>query len=244
VRFAGRTALVTGGARGIGAATVRRLAAEGAAVIIGDLNQEQAAELAAELGGQSLACPLDVGDSASWAELADVVADRFGGLDVIVNNAYLRVISPAADLAEDEWNRQIAVSLGSIYHSVRAFLPTLRERRGCMVNVSSVHALAGWPGHPAYAAAKGGMLALTRQLAVEYGPAVRFNAVVPGSIRTPIWDGLDESELSEAAAKTALGRLGRADEVAAAAAFLASEDASYITGAALLVDGGLMARRP
>jgi glucose 1-dehydrogenase len=242
-RFDGRTALVTGGASGIGAATVRRLVAEGAAVVIGDVDQEKAAELAAAVGGHVVACRLDVAVSDSWAELAAVVAERFGGLDVVVNNAFYRVVSPAADLAEDEWERQIAVGLGAIYHSVRALLPMLRQRHGCMVNVSSVHALAGWLGHPAYAAAKGGMLSLTRQLAVEYGPEVRFNAVLPGSILTPVWDGLDESELSKAADRTALGRLGRAEEVAAAVVFLASDDASYITGSSLLVDGGLMASR-
>jgi NAD(P)-dependent dehydrogenase (short-subunit alcohol dehydrogenase family) len=136
------------------------------------------------------------------------------------------------------WDRQLAVCLTGAFLGVRACLSDLNKSGGSIVIISSVHALVGMPGHPAYAAAKGGLIALGRQLAVEYGPGVRVNSVLPGPIRTAAWDDVTETDLRRSVAATVAGRLGDPAEVAAAVAFLASDDASFITGTTLLVDGG------
>jgi NAD(P)-dependent dehydrogenase (short-subunit alcohol dehydrogenase family) len=136
------------------------------------------------------------------------------------------------------WDRQLAVNLTGTFLGVRACLPYLRERRGSVVVVSSVHAVVGLPGHPAYAAAKGGLTALTRQLAVEYGPDVRVNCVLPGPILTAAWDRVSEQDRQASIEATVLRRFGRPEEVADVIGFLASTQASYVTGASLVVDGG------
>jgi glucose 1-dehydrogenase len=241
MRFAGLTALVTGGAHGIGAATCRRLASEGAVVVVADLDVDAAEALAVELGDRGRAVRLDVGDPTSWDALAAWVegAGGPGGFDVVVNNAFALVVKPAGELSPADWDRQIAVDLSAVYHCIRVLLDGLVERRGAVVNVASVHAVMGYPGHPAYAAAKGGVVALTRQLSAEYGASVRFNAVLPGAIRTRLWDAATPEDVAHHSGLAAAKRLGRPEEVAAAIAFLASSDASYVSGAGLTVDGGL-----
>jgi len=155
-----------------------------------------------------------------------------------VSNAYTVDVAPAHATSRQSWDRQLAVCLTATFLGVRACLPDLRARRGSVVIVSSVHALVGLPGHPAYAAAKGGLLALGRQLAVEYGPQVRVNCVLPGPIRTAAWDRVSPADQQRSIAETVAGRFGEPDEVAAAVAFLASAEAGYITGTNLVVDGG------
>ncbi|MGZ0148685.1 SDR family NAD(P)-dependent oxidoreductase [Kribbella sp. WER1] len=240
MNLAGRTALVTGGAHGIGAATSRRLARDGASVVLADVDVDTGRAVADEIGAAATFRQLDVGDARSWDELA---ADLPGPLDIVVNNAFTLTVAPVTALAPEDWERQLAVDLGSVYHSARVALPMLSARGGAMVNVSSVHAVAGYRGHPAYAAAKGGMAALTRQLAADYGRTVRVNAVMPGAIDTRVWDGAADVERVHHADLAAMGRLGRPEEVASVIAFLASDDASYVCGACIVVDGGLTTTR-
>ncbi|NUP65724.1 MAG: SDR family oxidoreductase [Nonomuraea sp.] len=232
-RFEGKVALVTGGSRGIGAAVVERLAAEGGSVVIADVADGPGAELARRLPGSAYE-RCDVGDPQAWEELRGRVLERHGRLDVLVSNAYVLRKGAAHEVGIDDWNAQLAVNLTGLYLGVRTFVQTL----GAVVAVSSVHARFGLPGHPAYAASKGGLLALTRQLAVEYGPRMRVNAVLPGPILTAAWEGVDQAGLERSGRATVAGRLGAPQEVAAAVAFLASDEASYVTGATLTVDGG------
>jgi glucose 1-dehydrogenase len=239
--LAGRVAIVTGAASGIGAATARRLASEGAAVMLGDVAEERGRAVAEDIGSAGGAArfePCDVADADAWRRLAAAARRQFGGIDIVVNNAYLNVVRSTLELAPDEWRRMLDVNLGQVYNAVRECMPDLLERRGSMVNVSSVHAHIGFAQHAGYDATKGAMTALTRELAVEFGPRVRINAVLPGPIITGIWDDVDEAGRAASAAMTTLARNGQPEEVAAAIAFLASEEASYISGAELLVDGG------
>ena len=153
-------------------------------------------------------------------------------------------ISPAHETDEAAWQQQLSVNLTSVYYSVRTFHAQLSAAQGSIVNVASVHAIAGAPGHAAYAASKGGVTALTRQLSAEYAPGIRVNAVLPGPILTRTWDGVPDDFQEMIAAGTAMKRLGCAEEVAAAIVFLASAGASYITGAELLIDGGQRTAMP
>jgi len=238
-RSAGQTAIVTGAATGIGAACARRLAADGAAVVLTDIQPADAVAKRIEAdGGRAHALTADVADEDAWAEVVRAAEDRYGPIGVLVSNAYAVEIAPADATSRASWDRQLAVSLTGAFLGVRACLPGLRATGGSVVVISSVHANFGLPGRPAYAAAKGALVSLARQLAVEYGPDLRVNSVLPGPILTPAWDGISFADRALSAAGTAAGRLGTADEVAAAVAFLASPDASYITGASLVVDGG------
>jgi NAD(P)-dependent dehydrogenase (short-subunit alcohol dehydrogenase family) len=234
--------VVTGGASGIGAATAARLAREGAHVVVADIDDtggmRVAGQIRAEHGNSSF-WHLDAARGADWDTLAGHIGQTWGRLDVLHSNAGRAVaVKPAHELTEQEWQAQLSVSLTAAWHGVRTLIGLLQRARGCIVLTSSVHALVGLPGHPAYAAAKGALCALGRQLAVEYGPEVRVNTVLPGPVLTAAWDGISDEARETSIEATVVKRLGKPAEVAAAVAFLASSDASFITGASLVVDGG------
>lgn len=240
-RFEGRVAVVTGGASGIGAACVQRFAAEGANVVVADLDAErgEATATAAE-GERAIFVRCDVAQAADWESLRALVLDRLGRLDVVHHNAFLQIPAAAHELDEGDWDRMLAVNLTAAYLGTRVLVDLLAQSSGAIVLTSSVNAYVGRPRRPAYAASKAGVIALARQLAVEYGPQVRVNTVVPGAIATPAWDHVPAEHRASTARATAAQRLGDPAEVAAAVAFLASSDASYVTGVELVVDGGWM----
>ena len=239
-RFTDRVAVVTGAASGIGAAGAARLAAEGASVVLADIDADRGEQAAAGIrkdGGRARFVRADVSQETDWERVVEA-AHGFGPVSVLVSNAYTVQVAPAHATSLASWQQQIAVNLTGAFLGFKAALPDLAGHDGAVVLTSSVHAHKGIPGHPAYAASKGALLSLCGQLAVEYGPRVRVNAVVPGPILTAAWDRVSEQDRVRSVAETAAGRFGTPEEVAAAIAFLASGEASYITGSSLLVDGG------
>ena len=234
-----RVVVVTGAGHGIGAAIARAFASEGDDVVVTDIDLNAADATARAIGGSATAHGLDVSSDEAWDALSTELRATGRLPSVVVNNAFRNVVVPAHELPPEEWALTVDVILGGVYRSIRTFHDTLAAAGGSIVNVASVHALLAWRGHPAYAAAKGGVVALTRQLSLEYAPRIRVNAVLPGSIDTRVWDVVDEAGLDAAARQTTLGRLGRPEEIASVVVFLAGDGASYITGAAIPVDGGL-----
>jgi NAD(P)-dependent dehydrogenase (short-subunit alcohol dehydrogenase family) len=238
----GQLAIVTGGAGGIGAATARRMAEEGARVAILDLNAEGAADVAREIGG--LAFEVNVADRDETEAAVDAAADALGGLTTIFNNAGIGSLKPLHTYRDKEWDLLVDVNLKGTFNATRAAVPHLRAAGGgSVVNMASVSGIRPTRGEAPYAAAKAGVIALTMSGALEYGPdGVRVNCVSPGFIRTPLTEfAFSVPAYVEALdAVTPLGRAGTPEDVADVVVFLASGLARYVTGQNVVVDGGSM----
>jgi NAD(P)-dependent dehydrogenase (short-subunit alcohol dehydrogenase family) len=249
----GRVAIVTGGAMGIGRAAAEAMSQEGALVVIADIDAAAGAAATAAIaaaGGKAHFVETDVSRFDAMKRLADEAVRMFGGIDILVNNAARAIGGVVDEIEEDTWNLVLSTNLSSVWRGMRVCVPHMRRRgKGAVVNMSSVQALAGFKGWAAYAAAKGGINALTQQAAIDLAPAgIRVNAIAPGTILTPLNEKIfathpDPQGLIASWNKAhPLGRFGEAKEVADAVVFLASDRSSFITGEILRVDGGLAVR--
>jgi meso-butanediol dehydrogenase/(S,S)-butanediol dehydrogenase/diacetyl reductase len=253
MRYAGKVAIVTGGGQGIGRETSLRLASEGAAVLVNDIvagRAESTVAAIAAAGGKAAAFVGSVAEATDTEALVAAALERFGGLDVLVNNAYFLVASTLEGNTPENWNSEYDVTLKGAFLCARAALPHfVAQTRGAIVNIGSVNGLMYF-GNPAYSAAKAALLSLTRSLAVEYGPkGVRTNMVSPGTIHTesPAWverQRRDPDVFRKLARWYPVGRVGRPADIAAAIAYLAADEASFVNGTNLVVDGGLTAGMP
>jgi NAD(P)-dependent dehydrogenase (short-subunit alcohol dehydrogenase family) len=246
MRLRGKVAIVTGAARGIGLAIARRFVQEGARVALADWLAEEVRSAAGALGPATLAVPTDVGDAAAVGRLVTTTVERFGRLDCLVANAAVQAEIPFLDLTEEEFDRVIRVNLKGAFLCGQAAARHMVATRtaGTIVNMSSVNAVVAHPVLVHYAASKGGIDMLTKGMAVALAPqGIRVNAIGPGTVDTPInagffaVPGMKERFLM----RTPLGRIADADEIAAVAAFLASDEASYVTGTTIYADGGRLA---
>ncbi len=248
-RFEGKVAIVTGGASGIGAATLRRLASEGAKVVCADINEESGNELVADLASSGAAatfCHCDVSDLAQVEAAVATAVECYGGLDIMHNNAAWSGGGWVANIEPEDWERSIRIMLTAVFYGCRAAIPAMLQRGGgAIVNTASIEAFGGEMLASPYVTAKAGVVNFTRNVAIEYGRmGIRANSVCPGIVETPMFDTMAmfaPRSRQEMAELNSLGRLIQPEEIAASVAFLCSEDASAITGTALVVDGGITA---
>lgn len=253
-RVAGKIAIVSGAAAGIGRASALRLAEQGASVCLGDIDEAGAEAAAAEIrgaGGEALALAHDVAEEADWRRVIDATVAQFGGLDILVNNAGIAFAAGIEDTTTEQWRRIMAVNVDSVFFGCKFAIPAMREGGGgAIVNISSILGFVGSPVQAAYNATKGAVRLFTKGVALECAEAgwnIRVNSVHPAYIRTPLveryaesWGSL-ESGLAALGKLHPLGRVGEAEEVANAVLYLVSDEANFITGTELVIDGGYTA---
>ena len=254
--LAGKTALITGGASGIGAESARLLAAQGAAVAIADVDGEAGAANAAmirDAGGQAAFFPLDVTDEAAWEATVQAVAERFGGLHILLNGAGIELVRKIVDTSLADFRKVMAVNLDGVFLGIKHAMPAMRDSGGgSIINISSIAGLRGYMRQIAYCGSKGGVCLMTKAAAIEaahYGYNVRVNSVHPGTIETPMVQSMvahrDEDGQKAAMEKMRqmhpIGRLGHPIDIANAILFLASDASGFMTGAEIVVDGGMTA---
>jgi len=248
MRLAQRTAVITGAGHGIGRACALVFAAEGARVVVADINARETDETVRQIesvGGVAVASRTDVSSPAEVQALVAQTIERFSRVDTLLNNAAIQVNKTIEDTTPEEWVRQLAVNLGGLFLCSKYFLPHLRQSRGSIINMASVNAFFVEPMCAGYCATKGAIVAFTKALAIDCGRSgVRVNCICPGYIDAGLAEGYFQAQPDPAAARVAagqlhaLGRIGAPEEVARVAAFLASEEASFMTGSAVVVDGG------
>ena len=254
MRLAQRTAVITGAGHGIGRACALAFAAEGARVMVADIDADGAAETVRQIestGGAAVASNTDVSSPAEVQTLVARTVERFSRVDTLLNNAAVQVNKTIEETSPEEWDRQLAVNLGGLFLCSRYFLPHLRQTRGSIVNMASVNAFFVEPMCAGYCATKGAIVAFTKALAIDCGRSgVRVNCICPGYIDAGLAEGYFQAQADPAAARTAagqlhaLGRIGAPEEVARVALFLASDEASFMTGSAVVVDGGFSSGLP
>jgi 3alpha(or 20beta)-hydroxysteroid dehydrogenase len=245
-RLSGKVALVTGGAQGIGAAIVRKFSEHGARVVIGDIQHEKGAALAARLGEDALFVPLDVTDPAAWPAAVAEIEERFGGLDVLVCNAGDGCGGPIEHTPVEAHRKVVDLNLNGVWLGIRACVPALAARGGgSVVNISSIDGLAGVAGLSTYVATKFAVTGMTKALALELGDrGIRVNSVHPGIVDATHDRNMSPAameRLNKAIARQPIRRMAKVDEIANAVLFFASDESSYCTGSELLVDGGHLA---
>jgi NAD(P)-dependent dehydrogenase (short-subunit alcohol dehydrogenase family) len=248
MRLKNKVAVITGAGSGIGRITAQIFASEGALVVAADINLESASQTVQAIkaaGGSGSALQVDVATPASVQKLLNSVLASFSRVDVLVNNAAIEIDKTIEHTTFEEWNRLVGINLGGVFLCSKYFLPELRKSKGNIINLSSVNGFFVEPNCAAYCATKGGIIALTKALAIDHGKeAVRVNCICPVYIDTGLTEGYFQSQGDPAAARTAagklhaLGRIGQPAEVARVAVFLASDEASFMTGSVVVVDGG------
>lgn len=244
-RLHGKTAIITGGSQGIGRATAERFANEGAAVVVADINDDAGADVVTDIeasGGKAAFFSVDVTDSDEAQAMVDHAAERFGGVDILVNNAGITRDATIKKMSEEAFDQVVAVNLKGVFNCTKAVLPVMTESSsGRILNAASVVGLYGNFGQTNYVATKSGVIGMTKTWARELGrDGITVNAVAPGFIETPMVDTVPQKVLDQLTGRTPLGRLGTPEDIANAYLFLASDDAAFITGAILSVDGGLV----
>jgi NAD(P)-dependent dehydrogenase (short-subunit alcohol dehydrogenase family) len=249
-RLDGKVALVTGGGSGIGAATCRAFTEQGARVVVADLNEAGGSQVARELGDSAMFQRTDVTDMASLQVAVANSVERFGRLDVLVNNAGIGLVGSVQETDESDWNKLIAVNMTGVFHGSRVAVDQMLRQDpagGVIVNIASVAGMIGIARRFAYCATKGAVIAMTRQVAVDYVKSgIRCNAICPGTVYSPFVEGYverfhsdtREETIKELHARQPIGRMGRPDEVADLAVYLASDEAAFMTGSAVVFDGG------
>ena len=249
-RLDGKVALISGGARGQGAAEARLFAREGAKVVFGDILDDEGRQVEAAIraeGGQATYIHLDVTSEAAWREAVQTAESTYGKLDILVNNAGISIPGGIDDYTEDDWERTMAVNMKGTFMGVKHAIPAMRRAGGgSIINISSGAGIAPAPGtSAAYAASKGGVRLFTKSTAVQHAAEnIRCNSLHPGPVDTPMIRGphRDDSYLAETIDRVPLGRLGTVDDIAYGALYLASDESSYVTGSELVIDGGRTAQ--
>lgn len=247
MRLAGKIAIITGAASGIGEATALRFAQEGANVVVADINATGGEAVVTRIkaqGGEASFIRTDVGQEADVQAMINFSVNTYGGLDILHNNAYWTEARTGVDTTMENWQRTMDVTLRAVWLGAKFATPVMQARGGgVIINTASVQSAVGFPGYAAYQAAKGGVMTLTRALALELAPTIRVVAVLPGAIDTPaVRISQDAGLVDSLLATIPLRRLGKPEEIAATVLFLASDEAGYVTGTGFLVDGGYAAQ--